>query len=123
MPQVPAPESLPSAARSSRPVPELIPLQAGAQGTPDLAFDIRPRTYVIQPGGTVEDPRKWTFIRIYPKVEKGAYVVVPYTPDKNDTGVPQPPPEPVDVNQIIESAMIKITGLLTLYILVTRINF
>lgn len=83
----------------------------------------RPRTYVIQPGGTVEDPRKWTFIRIYPKVEKGAYVVVPYTPDKNDTGVPQPPPEPVDVNQIIESAMIKITGLLTLYILVTRINF
>ncbi|MBK6322046.1 MAG: acyl-CoA thioesterase II [Burkholderiales bacterium] len=42
MPQVPAPESLPSAARSSRPVPELIPLQAGAQGTPDLAFDIRP---------------------------------------------------------------------------------
>lgn len=83
----------------------------------------RPRTYVIQPGGTVEDPRRWTFIRIYPKVEKGAYVVVPYTPDKDATGAPAPPAEPVDVNQIIESAMIKITGLLTLYILVTRINF
>jgi protein involved in polysaccharide export with SLBB domain len=30
----------------------------------------RIRTYVIQPGGTVEDPRRWTFIRIYPKVQK-----------------------------------------------------
>ncbi|HUM46420.1 MAG TPA: SLBB domain-containing protein, partial [Chitinophagales bacterium] len=84
----------------------------------------RPRTYVIQPGGTVEDPRRWTFIRIYPKVEKGAYIVVPYTPEETyPGGVPPPPAEPVDVNQIIESAMIKITGLLTLYILVTRINF
>ncbi|MEO6165992.1 MAG: SLBB domain-containing protein, partial [Chitinophagales bacterium] len=42
----------------------------------------RARTYVIQPGGTVEDPRRWTFIRIYPKVEKGAYIVVPYTPEE-----------------------------------------
>lgn len=83
----------------------------------------RVRTYVIQPGGTVDDPRRLTFIRIYPKVEKGAYIVVPVTPEMDPNAVPKAPAEPVDVNQIIESAMIKITGLLTLYILVTRINF
>jgi polysaccharide export outer membrane protein len=81
----------------------------------------RPRTYVIQPGGTLADPRKWGFIRIYPKVQRGAYIVVPYVPSEDPSTAP--PAEPVDVNQVIESAMIKITGLLTLYILVTRINF
>ncbi len=83
----------------------------------------RVRTYVIQPGGTVEDPRRWTFIRKYPKVEKGAYIVVPYIPNVDPLAPPQAPAEPFDVNQFIESAMVKITGLLTLYILVTRINF
>ncbi|MGB3077128.1 MAG: SLBB domain-containing protein [Chitinophagales bacterium] len=83
----------------------------------------RVRTYVIQPGGTVEDPRRWTFIRKYPKVEKGAYIVVPFTPQADPSAIPLTPAEPFDVNQFIESAMIKITGLLTLYILVTRINF
>src|SRR4030095_13741841 len=43
----------------------------------------RPRTYVIQPGGIVEDPRKWGFIRIYPKVQEGAYIVVPYIDRKS----------------------------------------
>jgi hypothetical protein len=83
----------------------------------------RTRTYVIQPGGTVADPRKWGFIHIYPKVEKGAYIVVPFIPDPDAAAAAATPAQPVDVNAIIESAMIKITGLLTLYILVTRINF
>ncbi|MBA2421852.1 MAG: SLBB domain-containing protein [Chitinophagales bacterium] len=82
----------------------------------------RTRTYVIQPGGKLEDPRRWAFIRIYPKVEKGAYVVVPYRTDL-DLLVAAVPAQPVDVNAIIESALVKVTGLLTLYILVTRINF
>ena len=42
MPRVPPPESLPSAVRSSRPVPELIPAQKDPQVTPDLAIEIRP---------------------------------------------------------------------------------
>nr|MBA2406698.1 SLBB domain-containing protein [Chitinophagales bacterium] len=82
----------------------------------------RPRTYVIQPGGKLEDPRRLAFIRIYPKVEKGAYVVVPFRLDI-DPLLPPVPAQPVDVNAIIESALVKVTGLLTLYILVTRINF
>ncbi|MBA3646953.1 MAG: SLBB domain-containing protein [Chitinophagales bacterium] len=80
----------------------------------------RSHTYVIQPGQTLQDPHRWTFIRIYPKVQSGAYVVVPLKPHDN---TPKPPAAPVDINQIIESAMVKITGLLTLYVLVTRINF
>ncbi|MCY7409608.1 MAG: SLBB domain-containing protein [Chitinophagales bacterium] len=96
-----------------------------------LGFDKdakRVHTYVVQPGGVVEDPNRITFIRIYPKVQKGAYVVVPYTEPKlisaeaaAATGATAA--KPVDWNQVIESAMIKITGLLTLYVLVTRINF
>ncbi len=96
----------------------------------------RVRTYVIQPGGTVQDPRRWAFIRIYPKVQKGASVVVPYT-GLNDgvvtaavagtttttTATAAPSKPAVDWNNVIESAMVKITGLLTLYVLVTRINF
>ena len=86
------------------------------------------RTYVIQPGGVVEDPQRLTFIRIYPKVQKGASVVVPYIAPKPNSAeaaaaAGQPPPKPIDWNQVIESAMIKITGLLTLYVLVSRINF
>ncbi len=42
MPDVPPPESLPAAVRSSRPVPELIPSQTGAPVAPDLAIEIRP---------------------------------------------------------------------------------
>jgi len=42
MPDVPPPESLASAARSERPVPELIPAQTDVRGTPDLAIEIRP---------------------------------------------------------------------------------
>ncbi|MCS6917812.1 MAG: SLBB domain-containing protein [Chitinophagales bacterium] len=87
----------------------------------------RTRTYVAQPGGTVEGPRKLGFIRIYPKVQKGAYVVVPYTEDAlpaaDTTQTQAKAQEPVDWNRLIESAMIKITGLLTLYLLITRINF
>lgn len=106
-----------------------------------LGFDTyaeRSRTYVIQPGGTVEGVKHTLFFRTYPKVQKGGYVVVPYTEqasiDKakalakdgvtsDGTATATVPPKPVDWNQIIESAMIKITGLLTLYVLVTRINF
>lgn len=42
MPDVPSPESLAVAVRSSRPVPELIPSQPAARVTPDLAIEIRP---------------------------------------------------------------------------------
>ncbi|MEO5674170.1 MAG: SLBB domain-containing protein [Chitinophagales bacterium] len=95
----------------------------------------RPRTYVIQPGGTVQDPRRWTFIRIYPKVQKGASVVVPYILSEDNitvvasagatttTPATAVAPKPVDWNNVIESAMVKLTGLLTLYVLITRINF
>lgn len=87
----------------------------------------RTRTYVAQPGGVVEGPRKLGFVRIYPKVQKGAYVVVPYNelPAAADSVAAQAKAEgnPVDWNRLIESAMIKVTGLLTLYLLITRINF
>lgn len=106
-----------------------------------LGFDKyaeRKRTYVIQPGGTVEGTKHFLFIRTYPKVEKGGYVVVPYTQQaaideakalskegisSDGTVATVVPPKPIDWNQVIESAMIKITGLLTLYVLITRINF
>ncbi|MCS6991187.1 MAG: SLBB domain-containing protein [Chitinophagales bacterium] len=87
----------------------------------------RARTYVAQPGGTVEGPRRLGFVRIYPKVQKGAYIVVPYleTTSAADSLQVQAKAQtqPVDWNRLIESAMIKITGLLTLYLLITRINF
>ncbi|MFI5134757.1 MAG: SLBB domain-containing protein [Chitinophagales bacterium] len=99
-----------------------------------LGFDKyaeKARTYVVQPGGTVEGTHNFTFIRSYPKVQKGSYVVVPYTPEaaaklaEENAAVTTPaePPKPIDWNEVIESAMIKITGLLTLYVLITRINF
>jgi acyl-CoA thioesterase-2 len=42
MPDVPPPESLPSAATSDRPVPELIPAETDGHTMPDLAIEMRP---------------------------------------------------------------------------------
>lgn len=63
MPQVPPPESLPGAARSSRPVPELIPNQAESQAEPDLAIEIRPIDPVDRFNPEPKAPRQYVWFR------------------------------------------------------------
>lgn len=69
MPQVPPPESLPSAARSSRPVPELIPSQSGVQAAPDLAMEIRPIDPVDHYHPEKREPRQYVWFRADGAVE------------------------------------------------------
>ena len=77
------------------------------------------QTYVIQPGNNVVNVNRIGFIRIYPKVPAGSYVVVPQKKISlkqklNSKGV-------VDWNGIIESTLTKMTAVLSLYVLVSKV--
>lgn len=77
------------------------------------------QTYVIQPGNNVTNVQRLGFIRIYPKVPTGSYIVVPLEKVNikqklNDKGA-------INWDSIIESALTKITAVLSLYVLANKI--
>lgn len=70
-------------------------------------------TIVINPGGYAKKTKNWGLFKIYPKVNNGDEIKVSYKKKKE----PKEKKEPINWNSTIESFTIKITGLLTLYIL------
>lgn len=72
--------------------------------------------YVIRESGLVVESRFFGLIK--PKVERGDKIVVSYKEEK----VKKESEEKIDWNNAIESGIVKITGILTLYILLDRIN-
>lgn len=63
MPQVPPPESLPAAARSSRPVPELISSPPEEHSSTELAIEIRPIDPVDHYHPEKKPPRQYVWFR------------------------------------------------------------
>ena len=79
------------------------------------------RTYVVNPGQNVNDCRKFVLFNIYPKVKAGATVVATAIPPKelkSKTGIS----EPINWNQAISTFTVSLTGVATLFILLTRIQ-
>ncbi len=77
------------------------------------------KTYIIKPGGYTNRTKHFLFVRSYPKVPKGATIVVSKKTVKEKN---KKDSEPIDWNKVIENATVKFTALLTLYLLVTRLT-
>lgn len=78
------------------------------------------KTYVILPGGAIKRTHHFFFIKFYPLVPTGSTVMVPQksinAKKKKKEG------DPIDWNQAIERGTVKLTALITLYLLVSRIT-
>jgi protein involved in polysaccharide export with SLBB domain len=77
----------------------------------------RSKTYVVHANGIIKKTINLGLFKIYPKVTQGSEVVVMYKPEKADKSK-RPP---VDWNKVIENTTIKVTGILTLWLLIDRI--
>lgn len=77
----------------------------------------RGKTYVIHPNGVIRKTKSFGFFRVYPKVKQGSEIMVMSKPPKPDKAERKP----VDWNRVIESTTIKITGILTLWLLIDRV--
>lgn len=76
------------------------------------------KIYVIQPGGYTKRTKHFLGMKIYPKVPKGAAIVVPKKPERERDKTKS---APVDWNKVIENATVKFTALLTLYLILTNL--
>lgn len=79
------------------------------------------KTYVMYPNALKKNTCGLGLFNIYPRVKKGSMIAVLYKPEKKDGKEKQKrPKEPFDMNKTLESFMIKITALATIFILVDR---
>ncbi len=76
-------------------------------------------TYVIYPNGILRKTKDLGFIRFYPKVKNGSIIQLPY---KDVKPIDASNRKPLDWNKTIESFTIKLTGVLTLWLLITKIK-
>jgi hypothetical protein len=72
---------------------------------------------VVHANGIIKKTINLGLFKIYPKVTQGSEVVVMYKPEKADKSKRTP----VDWNKVIENTTIKVTGILTLWLLIDRI--
>jgi polysaccharide export outer membrane protein len=80
----------------------------------------RKKTYVIQPNAKVNKTRNYLIFKIYPKVTKGSTIYVAQKVKKAEKIKKES--EPFNLNQFLEKTTIKITGLLTLFVLFNQIK-
>lgn len=78
----------------------------------------RTHSYVIQPGGFVQSVHRFLVFNSFPKVEKGGGVYVEYKEKAISTAPPGPP---VNWGDIIKDTTTKITGLITLYVIIDKL--
>ncbi len=87
-----------------------------------LGFDKkadRKKTYVLEAGGYVKKTKSFLFIKFYPKVAKGAVVVVPQKTVNEERKKKEG--EPVNWNKQIEGFTVKLTGLATLWLIFSQL--
>lgn len=75
----------------------------------------RRKTYVIQPNAKINRTRNFVVFKVYPKVRKGSTIYVVDKPRKEKIDKSQR--EVFNWNKFIESSLVKLTGLATLFIL------
>ena len=76
-------------------------------------------TYVLEAGGNVIRTKNFLFLKFYPKVVKGAAVIVPQNMNKKEKRKKES--EPINWNKAIENFTVKLTGIATLWLLVDKI--
>ncbi len=75
------------------------------------------RTVVVYPNGSVKKSINFGFIKLSPKVKNGSTIrLVSSEKIKKKKNIP------IDWNSAIENASVKVTGILSLYLLISRIN-
>ena len=79
---------------------------------------LRRKVFVQAPGGKIKKTSHFMFIKKYPKVLQGDLIVVPFKKEKEDQSGER---EKVDWNEVIENFTIKITGLLTVSLLIKNL--
>lgn len=87
-----------------------------------LGFDKeadKKKTYVLEAGGYVKKTKNLLFVKFYPKVAKGAVVVVPRKIINEEKKKKES--EPINWNKQIEGFTIKLTGLATLWLIFTQL--
>lgn len=78
------------------------------------------KTYVVEANGFVHKTTSFGFFKIYPRVKTGSVIYAVYKPVKVKDGTKKR--EPVNWNRVIENTTIKITGLVTLWLLITQLS-
>lgn len=78
----------------------------------------RRKTYVIYPNGIMRKTRGFGVFNVYPRVKKGSKVMVMYKPKKADKSERKP----VDWNRVIENTTLKITAILTVWLLINNVT-
>ncbi len=78
----------------------------------------RKRTYVRQPNGDIDRTRELFWINFYPKVDAGATVYSLRKIEKTEEGEKKQ----IDWNKAIENVTIKLTGILTIWVLADRLS-
>ena len=76
-------------------------------------------TYVIYPNGILRNTKNMLFFRVYPKVRNGSNIHLPFKEIKE---IDKSKRTPLDWNRTIENTTIKLTGVLTLWLLLTKIK-
>ena len=75
------------------------------------------RTVVVYPNGSVKKSVNYGLFTLSPKVTKGSTIKL-----MSKEEVKKIESLPVDWNQVIEGTMVKITGVMSLYLLINRIQ-
>ncbi len=78
------------------------------------------KTYVVESNAKVNRTKNFVLFKVFPKVRKGASIYVVSEPEKKKKEKAERPP--TDWNKAIEGITIKITGLLTLMILIQTLE-
>jgi protein involved in polysaccharide export with SLBB domain len=79
------------------------------------------KTYVVENNSKVNRTRNYVIFKVYPKVKKGSVVYVVTKPVKEKEEA-RKKAEPVDWSKVIERTTVKITGLITLYLLLRTVS-
>ena len=74
------------------------------------------KTYVETPGGRVKRTKRFAFWKIYPKVKNGDVI---HVIEKKKKEKKRREDDPVNWNRAIENITLKLTGLATLYIILS----
>jgi protein involved in polysaccharide export with SLBB domain len=78
------------------------------------------RTYITTAGGVIKRTRHFLFIKTYPKVPKGSTIMVLERKKSKSEKIKKG--EPIDWNTAIEKGTVKLTALITVYLLFSRIT-
>lgn len=79
----------------------------------------RKKTYVIQNNSKIDRTKNFIIFKVYPKVKKGSVIYVVEKPKKEK--VKEEDKIKFDLNKVIENTMVKLTGVITLFILLNQL--